>query len=232
MKAVKRIMAALLTAFMIAGLMAPAAAEAASVPTIAGGLHFYTWDSKVETTCYLSVKKQSVQKFEYRVYYNSGRLKKSGSCTGTKYIDPDGANQLVKIEGLTSRACNTVSVRVMKGGKWSRWSSHFQIVPYNRTSTLKVYDDDVKVRIGWGAITGVSYYEVYLSTQKTGGYVKVKTTTGKACTLTRFNGLPFASGKRYYYRIVAVKKVGTKVVRSSGDLSILCHGSFVSTYEF
>lgn len=231
-KLMKRICAALLMAAVITGLSAPVAAEAATTPVIVKGLHFYDWDENVETSCYLSVKKQGVQKFQYRVYYNSGKLKRTGTCSGNAYTDTTGTKQLVKIEGLSKRACNSVTVRVMKGGKWSKWSSKFQIVPYHRTTSLKVYDDDVKVRIGWKGITGADYYEVYMSTKKASGYTKVKTTTKKACTLTKYNGLYFRSGKKYYYRVIAVKKVNGKVVRSRGDLSSFYHGCFVTVYEY
>ena len=98
MRMMKRLMAAVLTAIIIAGTFVPAAVQAETVqPKITGGLHFYTWVKESETTCYISVKRQDITEFEYIVYHNS--LKQKTPITKSKvYKDPSGENQICRID--------------------------------------------------------------------------------------------------------------------------------------
>ena len=161
MRMMKRLMAAVLTAIIIAGTFVPAAVQAETVqPKITGGLHFYTWVKESETTCYINVKRQDIQEFEYIVYHNS--LKQKTPITKSKvYKDPSGVYQICKIDNLTPRACNFISTRARKKtGGWTSWTAKFPIVPYHRSVNRQANLANMTATISWKKIAGVNYYEV------------------------------------------------------------------------
>ena len=226
MRMMKRLMAAVLTAIIIAGTFAPAAVQAETVqPKITGGLHFYTWVKESETTCYISVKRQDITEFEYIVYHNS--LKQKTPITKSKvYKDPSGEYQICKIDNLTVRACNFISIRAKKkNGVWTSWTAKFPIVPYHRSVNRQANLANMTATISWKKIAGVNYYEVYISTRKDGGWVKVATTTNSSVKVSKFGGKRFQFGKTYYCRVLSVKKYGKGLsTQTSGPKYNLCHG--------
>ena len=64
--------------------------------------------------------------------------------------------------------------------------------------TLKAGTKQIKV--SWGKVEGVTNYEVYRSTSKSGTYKKVKTTTE-----TSFTSKSLKSGKTYYFKVKGYK---------------------------
>ncbi len=220
MKIVKRILAAMLAAVIVSGMFAPLATEAAT-QKIAGGLHFAGWAST--TSCYLSVREQNISAFEYRVYHNSLKFKSSG----TSYVYTDGSNEICKIDDLTYRACNFVSVRAKKNGSWTAWSPKYPIVPRIEGFTSKITKQPNTVTLTWKKITGVNYYEVYLSTTGTGNWVKIGSPTGTRITFNKAGGRSLKTYKTYYVKIVACKKFGkNQMQRSSGNSTKNYNGSF------
>lgn len=93
---------------------------------------------------------------------------------------------------------------VKKNGKLYRFYTALQpsMDRYYRTGTSTV-------KVPWAKISGASNYEVYLSTQKTSGYKKVKTVTGTQTTLSNVK-----SGQTYWVYIRATKKIGGKTWKS------------------
>lgn len=228
----KRLLATMLAAFIMAGVFAPMATEAATKvqPTISGGVHFLAWGNEAETMCYFYVRKQGVTSFQYRVYYNSGRLKKTG--TSGIYSNGDSTKQTCKVEGLTSQACTYVSIRAYKDGAWTPWSSKYSLVPMFRDSWLTMNGNKYNqtMKISWKKITGTSAYDVYLSTTGTGGWTKTASTTGSSVTLSKFNGKKFKSGQTYYFKVVAKKKENGKWINSSGNNNKFRNGYFWFIY--
>jgi len=220
MKIVKRILAAMLAAVIVSGMFAPIATEAAT-QKIAGGLHFLQWTSS--TSCELYVRGQNVSSFEYRVYHNSLKLKTSGTSKayGNTYMN------VCKINGLTYRACNFVSVRAKKNGSWTAWSPKYPIVPYIDSFYHTVSKQPNTMTLSWKKITGVNYYEVYLSTTGTGNWVKIGTPKGTSITFNKAGGRSLKLYKNYYVKIVACKKYGkNQMQRSSGNSTKNYNGGF------
>ena len=110
MRWMKRILALCMAAVIAAGLSTPLTAEAAPVPVIRGGLHFYSWDEKDKTKCYIRMTRQNITAIEYRVYSSGGKLKKTASSVVAR--DPDSKYQICTVKGLTARSRNYVSVRI------------------------------------------------------------------------------------------------------------------------
>lgn len=215
----KRILALLMAAVITTGLSAPLAAEAASVPVIVGGLHFYSWDKKDNTKCYINMTRQNITAIEYRVYYNSGKLKKTASSVVAR--DPESKYQICTVTGLTARARNYVSIRIRKKGSsaWSKWSGKFPVLPYHHTGEARCSASVANrtYTLTWKRITGATAYEVYISQRETGGWVKVASTPNNKVTIRNFSGRPFTLGRVYFVRLVCVSQHGGKTIRSSGN---------------
>lgn len=69
-----------------------------------------------------------------------------------------------------------------------------------RISTA-LYDSNT-ITIKWNSMVGVSGYQIYRSTSKTGTYKKVKTTDGST---TSFKNTNLKAGKTYYYKVRAYR---------------------------
>ena len=219
MRWMKRILALCMAAVIAAGLSTPLTAEAAPVPVIRGGLHFYSWDEKDKTKCYIRMTRQNITAIEYRVYSSGGKLKKTASSVVAR--DPDSKYQICTVKGLTARSRNYVSVRIKKAGSaaWSKWSSKFPIIPYHRAGQVKSSANVAKrtYTLSWKKISGVSSYEVYISQKENGGWVKVASTKKNKVTIKTFKNKPFKLGRVYFVRVVCVSQVGDKKIRSCGD---------------
>lgn len=63
-----------------------------------------------------------------------------------------------------------------------------------------------QLKVAWKSVTGAGYYQVYRSTSKNGTYKKIKETTSLSYTDKNRT-----EGKKYYYKVRAVKKVADKV---------------------
>ena len=215
----KRILALLMAAVITTGLSAPLAAEAASVPVIIGGLHFYSWDKKDNTKCYINMTRQNITAIEYRVYYNSGRLKKTASSVVAR--DPASKYQICTVTGLTARARNYVSVRIKKKGSaaWSRWSGKFPVLPYHHAGEVKCNASVVNrsYTLTWKRITGATSYEVYISERESGGWMKAAATKANKVTIRNIGKKPLTLGRVYFVRLVCVSQHNGKTIRSSGN---------------
>lgn len=63
-----------------------------------------------------------------------------------------------------------------------------------------------QIKVSWKSVAGAGYYQVYRGTSKNGTYKKIKETT--SLSYTDKNRM---EGKKYYYKVRAVKKVADKV---------------------
>lgn len=70
---------------------------------------------------------------------------------------------------------------------------------------LKIKKSGAKRTLSWSKVEGAQKYVVYRSTSKNGTYTKL-TTTKK----TSFTDTKAKKGKKYYYKVAAYKKVGSK----------------------
>lgn len=66
-----------------------------------------------------------------------------------------------------------------------------------------------KLKLTWGKISGVTGYDVYVSTKEKKGYKKVKSLSKSksSVTISKLKGKKFSAKKKYYVYIVAKKKV-------------------------
>ena len=81
----------------------------------------------------------------------------------------------------------------------------FTIKQFNKPTKLKVTAGKKKVTVRFRGTTGATKYQVYRSTKKNKNYKKIKTTTKK-----KFVDKKVKKGKRYYYKVRAIRKVANK----------------------
>lgn len=213
MKLAKRVLALALAAFITAGMFAPIPTQAA---VIKGGLHFVAWHSLSSVS--LTTPKQNADRYQYKVFYNSGRLKATSSV---RKPDTDDVQHHLYIYGLPTHTCCYVAVRLRKGGVWTAWSSKFPLMPEYSMSCLPVKEViNNKARtctISWKRFTGATHYDLYLNTSGN-TWKRVKTFyTGEATRYTFKNagGAKFKDNKWYAYIIIGRKLVNGKWVRSA-----------------
>lgn len=78
-------------------------------------------------------------------------------------------------------------------------------------TTLKAKAGAKQIKLTWSKVSGASGYELYRSTSEDGKYSKIKTVT-KGSTKSYTDKSKVSSGKMYYYKIRAYRKVDGKKV--------------------
>ncbi|MGG1398868.1 S8 family serine peptidase [Bacillus salipaludis] len=82
--------------------------------------------------------------------------------------------------------------------------------PAAPTSLKAATADYNKLHVSWAKVSGVTGYEVYRSTSKSGTYSKVATVS-----TTSYNNSSLTTGKTYYYKVKAYRTVAGKKVYGS-----------------
>lgn len=80
---------------------------------------------------------------------------------------------------------------------------------------VKLSTSKRKVKVKWGKVSGATGYVVYYKTSAGGKYKKLKTLSSSK---TSYSKSSLKKGKRYYFRVVAYKKVSGKTVYSTGSV--------------
>lgn len=145
---------------------------------------------------------QGAQGYEvYRADKKSGKYKRIKTLTGCTFKD-SGNKKLGKKKYYKVRAFATVdSVKV-----YSRNSGILSAAPRLGTPVgLTSKGGTGRVVIKWNKVSGAKKYIVYRATSKNGKYTKVHTTSGRSYTNTTVT-----TGKKYFYKVRAYRKVGKK----------------------
>ena len=70
----------------------------------------------------------------------------------------------------------------------------------------------------WSKVKGASYYIVYGSNSKNGGYKKIGSTKNTFMKVTKFSGKSIDFSNTKYFKIYAVTKVKNKTVKSASNI--------------
>ena len=68
------------------------------------------------------------------------------------------------------------------------------------------------IKISWSKVSGVTGYQIYMSTKKDSGYKRIRTTSSSVSSYTK-SGLK--KGRRYYFKVRSYKKAGSKYIYSN-----------------
>lgn len=149
--------------------------------------------------------------YQYYIYDNSnkriysGKSYKNSVSVSSSRLKKDQFYR-IKVRGYVNLANNKTVY-----GSWSD-TLYFAKTP---EKSVKAKNSSGGIKLSWGKVTGATNYTVYISTKKNSGYKKVKTVTKPNLTITKFGKAKLKSGKYYYIRIVANKKVGKKTYKST-----------------
>ncbi len=143
-------------------------------------------------------KAKNAKKYQvYRAASKNGKYKlikttKSRTFTNTK---------------LTTGKKYYYKVRAVNGTKKGAFSRKKYAIPkLKKTTGAKAASAGYNsLKLTWKKVNGAKGYQVYRATSKNGTYSKVKTTTALSFTNTKLT-----TGKTYYYKVRAYKKVGSK----------------------
>lgn len=226
MKLMKRIAVLLMSAILIAGILAPVQTEAASLSV--AGIKFYRWNGA--GNCLMVTKAQDIYEFQYQVFNNSSKLVKTAKSWN--YITEDKYNACY-VEGLPKLSCAFVRVRARRTtGGWSAWSPKVLIVPMlgvaGKINVAKA--GDMKAKLSWSPVTGAYDYQVYLSTNGKSGWVKAATIKGTAKSrstiISSFNGKKLVMNQKYYYKVITRRKFSGKFYSSNLNKTEITYGYF------
>ncbi len=163
------------------------------------------------------------------------------NASGSKVIDSKTVTYNSYSHDINNNQIYTVKVRATRTPNSSfstcpatstEWTPVAYLFTQPTVTSLKVSGG--KMNIKWGKIKGATSYTVYASTKKNGGYKKVGTVKGKKNSLTvkKLKGKKFKSSKKYYFYIVANKKVGGIKYTSGANYTYETkNGSFRETYS-
>lgn len=98
-------------------------------------------------------------------------------------------------------------VVTFKGNYAGHNSLTFKIVP--SAPLIKVTTGKKKADVKWRKVAGATNYTVYYSLKKNGGFKKISTAKN-SCVIKNLK-----PGKTYYFKVIANKKVGNSVIKSS-----------------
>lgn len=95
----------------------------------------------------------------------------------------------------------------------SDYSKYVSAKPYLSRPSVKLTAGKKKMTVEWNRISGATGYKIYRSTKKSSGYKCVKTVT-KSST-TSYMNKSLKKGTKYYYKVRAYRKSGSKYAYSS-----------------
>ncbi|MEL7571086.1 MAG: hypothetical protein AAGU14_11090, partial [Eubacteriaceae bacterium] len=130
----------------------------------------------------------------YRATSSSGTYSKIGTVSSTSYTDTSlitGKYYYYKIQA----AYNSGSQKINSNYSAVKYAKPIPATPVITSIASTGYD---RIKLGWNAVDGATGYRVYRSTSSSGTYTYLGATTSTSYTST---GL--ATGKYYYYKVLA-----------------------------
>ncbi len=165
--------------------------------------------------------------YEY-IIYGSNNKKMFG-----KTINPS-STKVVKI--ASSKLKNDQFMKIKVRGyvfvngkkKPGEWSDDCWFAKFPKKGKLDK-DASKGIKVSWSKMKGANDYTIYISTNRESGYKKAMTTKKNSCIIKKCNGSKLVSGRTYYIKIVANKKVKGKTYKS--DNTWYLSGTIYTTYR-
>lgn len=164
-------------------------------------------------TYYFGIKEKNTQiSYEWQFADVAGKVKKTQSTSG--YSD-------LRVENFINGQFFKYRVRAYMtfDGKnyYSAWSDYNYI---GVVKDVKYKSTKSSIQITWKKLNGAKKFIVYASKKKDSGYKKLKTVSAsnRKVILTKVGGKKLKKGTAYYFRIIAVAKVGKKMVNADSPI--------------
>ncbi|MCR5701324.1 MAG: fibronectin type III domain-containing protein [Lachnospiraceae bacterium] len=149
---------------------------------------------------------QDACKYEWVAFQGKKQVANGADVYGNSGSFKIKNNKLYTVQVRAYEDINGVRVY----GDWSDTAYLFtQPMIERKTGNISV-DGSGKMHIKWGKISGVSGYEVYVSTKEKSGYKRVAKVKAKkgSVTVKKLGKKKFKKNKTYFVYVVAKKKVG------------------------
>ena len=117
------------------------------------------------------------------------------------------------------RCCGNLIVKISSPGYMSAKGDIYHIQATGKlgaTEFTSLKGGTAKASLRWKKVTNATGYYIYRSTSRDSGYKKVATVTGKTSYTDKKS---LKNGGYYYYKIVAFRKSGSKVIKSAATAS-------------
>lgn len=140
---------------------------------------------------------------------NFTRVKTITSASTTRYTDSNLTTGTTYYYRLIPY--KNVNGRSITGYRWKAASSKPKVAAVSSFTAKGRAGKQIKLT--WKKISGATGYKIYRATSKSGKYVRIKTI--KKGSTVRYTNKGLKSGKKYYYKIVAIRKTGKVNAKSS-----------------
>lgn len=138
---------------------------------------------------------------------------------GKKLVDNYVSGNSIRISPFKKGVFTKTRVRAyvnVNGQKvFGAWSSNAYYASCSKL-TVKRSANRKKINLSWKKISGVTQYQVYISTKSDGGYKKVANVSGSKnkITITKCGKSSLKKTKNYYIQVKYIGKVGGKKITS------------------
>lgn len=118
--------------------------------------------------------------------------------------------------GVFTKARVRAYVEINGKKTYGPWSG-YEYDASSKSVTARRSKDGKKITLKWKKVSGVSEYQIYVSTKEKKGYKKVATVSSKktSYTVTKYNKKNLKKGQKYYVQLRYVGKNGKKKVVSN-----------------
>lgn len=124
----------------------------------------------------------------------------SGNTTFTQKKVSTGKKYYYKVRAYKKNGSTIV---------YGDFSNAISAITKPKVVTIKLSATSKKAVVNWSKVSGADGYEVYMATAKNGTYKKIAT---KGASVTKVTKTSLTSGKTYYFKVRAYKKVGNDKV--------------------
>lgn len=141
----------------------------------------------------------------YRATSKNGKYTKVKTTTSTTFKN----SKLKSGKNYYYKVC---AYKLVNGTKeYGEYSDTVLMGTQTAKPSIKVTTKKRQAKITWKKVNGANGYEVYMSSSKSGKYIKIKSTTSKVLTFTKKK---LVKGKKYYFKVRAFRKVNGKKIYS------------------
>ena len=233
-------MAVLLAAVIMIASVPVMKTDAASAKPLAIKAKVIQWGSIMDsnnnpiaidcTTSYIGIDASyDPTAFEYALYAQDGTMKGHGSYTGSISCEDENGKKYACAKILKGRktVVTYVRIRAKIKGKWSAWTGLIAQIPLHTKDYVKVTANNGNrtINVSWSKFTGMSDYEIWVSTSPYGGWKMATRTKGTSYTVKSFGGKALQRGTPYYVKVIGRAKIGSTMTKAKGDYSGFVSGT-------
>lgn len=140
----------------------------------------------------------------------------------TSYSPSQDIEAMVGVKQFKATSFYKIRIRGFMIGEsgydYTKWSKAIYFSPQQTSKKdVKLKATKKTIKATWKKVAGATNYTIYISDTPRGKYQKVVTTSKTSCNIKKFAGKKLQSKKSYYVKIIANKKVGSKVYKSNSN---------------